>query len=91
MAQLTCPECSQWLATVDDRSWRVRDKGFDVVVEVDPVTSVDLWAEIEVLEKRADEWRDRGVYDPMPPPPDPANSSVTLRCGCGTSARFDRP
>jgi hypothetical protein len=91
MAQLTCSGCGQWLATVDDVSWRVQDKGDDVVVRVDPVTSGDLWAEIDVLEKRAEEWRDSGVYDPLPPPPDPVNSSVTLRCSCGTSTRFDRP
>jgi hypothetical protein len=91
MAQLSCPACTEWLANVDDVSWRVRDKSVDVVVEVDLVTSSDLWAELDVVEKRADEWRDRGVYDPMPPPADPVNSAVTLRCRCGESTRFDRP
>lgn len=91
MAKLTCPSCGVWLAAVDDASWRVRDKREGVVVEKSLVTSGDLWSDLEVVEKRADEWRDRGVYDPMPPPPDPVNSSLTLRCGCGEVTRFDRP
>ncbi len=91
MAQLTCPACGEWLAEVDDVSWRVRDKNADVAIEESFMTSDDVWSDLAVVEKRADEWRDRGVYDPLPPPPDPVNSAVTLRCKCEVSTRFDRP
>ena len=91
MAELICPVCDEWLATVDDMSWRVRAKNDRVIVEDSLMTSRDLWSNLEVVEKRADEWRDRGVYDPMPPPPDPVNSAITLRCACGDVTRFERP
>lgn len=91
MAELNCLGCDEWLATVDDVTWRVCNKSRRVAVEGSLVTSRDYWSNLEVVEKRAEEWRERGVYDPMPPPPDPANASVTLRCGCGTVNRFEHP
>lgn len=91
MANLTCPSCGRWLAETDDVGWRVRRKNEDVDIEPCFLTSGDVWSNLDVVEKRAEEWRDRGVYDPMPPPPDPANSAVVLRCVCGESTRFDRP
>ena len=96
MARLTCPSCAAWLATVTDHGWRVTDKAADVVV-LDPcvdasgVSSGDLWADLELATARSEEWRDRGVYDPLPPPPDPPNVSLLLRCGCGAEALFARP
>ena len=91
MAELSCLVCDEWLATVDDVTWRVRNKSQRVAVEGSLVTSRDYWSNLEVVEKRVEEWRERGVYDPMPPPPDPANSAVTLRCGCGEVNRFEHP
>ena len=91
MASLICPDCSVWVADVDDTSWRVTKKAEGVILEPSLTTSADLWSNLEVVEKRADEWRDRGVYDPMPPPPDPANSSVMLQCRCGERTRFEKP
>lgn len=91
MANLNCPHCGEWIAVVDDVAWRVQDKARGVVIEETSLTSNDLWSQIDVLERRADEWLDRGVYDPLPPPPDPVNSAVTLRCACGEAMRFERP
>ena len=96
MARLTCPSCAAWLADVTDHGWRVAAKADDVVV-LDPcvdasgVSSSELWADLELAVARSDEWRDRGVYDPLPPPPDPPNASLMLRCGCGSETLFTRP
>ncbi len=91
MAQLICSACGVWNATVDDVTWRITDKNADIGVVESLATSDDVWSEFELVEKRREEWRDRGVYDPMPPPADPVASSITLRCGCAKVTRFDRP
>lgn len=91
MANLNCSKCGEWLAEIDDTSWRLRRKSPSAGVSESLVTSSDLWSELEVVERRADEWRVRGVYDPMPPPPEPGNTAVTMTCGCGESTRFERP
>lgn len=96
MARLTCSSCAAWLVDVSDHGWRVTAKADEVVV-LDPVSdapevsSGDLWADLDLAEARSDEWRDRGVYDPLPPPPDPPNSVVMVRCRCGTEESFARP
>lgn len=93
MARLTCSSCGSWLATVDDVSWRLTAKRADVEVaevSVAEADSADVWSDLEVVEARALEWRDKGVYDPLPPPPDPPNNSLTLVCGCGVRSRFER-
>lgn len=93
MARLTCAACGSWLATVDDTSWRLTAKRPDVdvvPVSLDEAESTDVWSDLDVVEARALEWRDKGVYDPLPPPPDPPNNSVTLVCGCGERRRFVR-
>ena len=90
MARLNCPGCGSWLADVVEPTWMIVAKG-ECAVEVDVTTSADVWADFDLVEKRAEEWRDRGVYDPTPPPPDPPLAAVTLLCDCGRRARFDRP
>ena len=96
MARLTCPSCSAWVVDVSDHGWRVTGKADDAVV-LDPcaaagdVVSADLWADLDLVNARSEEWRDRGVYDPLPPPPDPPNSSLLVRCRCGEEAFFARP
>lgn len=90
MARLTCPACRAWLADVSDISWRVVDKG-RCTIEDAMSSSADLWADLDLVEKRADEWRLRGVYEPLPPPPDPPLTAVALVCECGRRSRFVRP
>lgn len=90
MARLTCPECHAWLADVSDDSWRVTNKG-SCIIEDAVSTSADLWADLDLVDKRADEWRIRGVYEPLPPPPDPPLIAVVLVCECGCRTRFERP
>jgi hypothetical protein len=96
MARLTCPSCEAWLVDVSDHGWRVTAKADDALV-LDPCVdspvpvSADLWADLAVVNARSEEWRDRGVYDPLPPPPDPPNSSLLVRCRCGVEALFARP
>ncbi|MGA0879412.1 MAG: hypothetical protein ACO3SP_09870 [Ilumatobacteraceae bacterium] len=90
MARLTCPECGSWLVEIAEATWLILDKGA-CAVESDLSTSEEVWADFDLVEKRADEWRERGVYDPLPPPPDPPRPSVTLICDCGRRTRFDRP
>ena len=96
MARLTCPRCGTWTADVSDSSWRLVAKRTDVRVEdvadsVVDAASSDMWSDLEVASRRADEWRDKGVYDPLPPPPEPPNSSIVLVCGCGERTRHVRP
>jgi hypothetical protein len=96
MARLTCSDCGTWIADVSDLSWRLVAKRTDVAVEdvsdalVD-AESADVWSDLVLANRRADEWRDKGVYDPLPPPPEPPNSSIVLVCGCGRRTRFERP
>jgi hypothetical protein len=96
MASLSCPACSRWSVDVNDHTWRVTARATDVAI-VDPcerpdlVASDHLWADLDLATARSEEWRDRGVYDPMPPPPDPPNSAVVVRCTCGTETVFERP
>jgi hypothetical protein len=96
MAILICSACGGSYAEVDDVSWRLVSKaegvevlGFDDAPS--SAESADLWADLEVVEARADEWRDKGVYDPLPPRPEPPNSALTLRCACGTVTRHRGP
>jgi len=96
MARLTCPHCGTWTADVSDSSWRLVAKRADVRVEdvadsVVDAASSDVWSDLEVANRRADEWRDKGVYDPLPPPPEPPNSSIVIVCGCGERTRHARP
>lgn len=96
MARLTCPTCALWVADVSDHGWRVTAKADDAVLldpctEASRVESDDLWADLELATARSDEWRDRGVYDPLPPPPDPPNTAVLVRCRCGVETVFARP
>jgi hypothetical protein len=96
MARLTCPSCEAWLVDVSDHGWRVTAKADEAVVldpcaDFDDLGSSDLWADLDLVNARSEEWRDRGVYDPLPPPPDPPNSSVLVRCRCGVEALFARP
>ena len=96
MARLICPSCAAWLVDASDHGWRVTAKAADATV-LDPCVdasgadSRDLWADLEVASARSDEWRDRGVYDPLPPPPDPPNVSLVIRCLCGAETSFFRP
>ena len=90
MARLTCPDCLRWLADVSDETWRVVARG-ECEIQMEPSSSSDLWSDFDLVEKRAEEWRPRGVFEPMPPPPDPPLESLTLTCGCGRRTRFDRP
>jgi hypothetical protein len=81
---------------VSDHGWRVTAKADEAVVldpcaDFDDLGSSDLWADLDLVNARSEEWRDRGVYDPLPPPPDPPNSSVLVRCRCGVEALFARP
>ena len=96
MAQLNCPSCGRWSVDVDDRTWRVTARPHDVDI-VDPcerpdlVPSDHLWADLDLAAARSEEWRERGVYDPMPPPHDPPNSVVVVNCPCGVESVFERP
>ncbi|MDA0370234.1 MAG: hypothetical protein O3C62_10665 [Actinomycetota bacterium] len=95
MASLNCPVCDRWSVDVNDHTWRVTARAADACI-VDPcerpdlVPSERLWADLDLVSARSEEWRDRGVYDPMPPPPDPPNSAVVVRCSCGVETVFDR-
>ena len=96
MARLTCTSCSAWLVDVSDMGWRVTAKAddsslLDPCVDGRGVESEDLWADLDLATARSDEWRDKGVYDPLPPPPEPPNTSVLVRCRCGAENRFVRP
>ena len=90
MARLTCPKCQTWLADVSNDSWRVVEKG-GCIIESVMSSSAELWADLDLVEKRADEWRIRGVYEPLPPPPDPPLVALTVTCDCGHQTRFRRP
>jgi hypothetical protein len=90
MARLNCPVCRAWLADVSDESWRIVEKG-QCTVESAVSSSADLWADLDLVEKRADEWRIRGVYEPLPPPPDPPLATLVLTCDCGHRSQFERP
>ncbi|MEY4360760.1 MAG: hypothetical protein RL391_66 [Actinomycetota bacterium] len=96
MARLNCSACGDVNAEVNDESWRLVRKADDVDVlgfddGVSSADSADIWADLEVVEARAFEWRDKGVYDPLPPRPEPPNSMVALRCRCGAITRHRRP
>ncbi len=90
MARLTCPVCRAWLADVSDESWRVLGKGICTIESV-VSRSIDLWADLDLVDKRADEWRVRGTYEPLPPPPDPPLTALALVCECGQRSLFERP
>lgn len=96
MARLNCPSCGRWVVDVNDHSWRVTARADEARI-LDPcerpglVASDHLWADLDLVSARSEEWRDRGVYDPLPPPPDPPNSAVVMRCPCGVETAFDRP
>ena len=95
MARLTCPRCAAWLVDVSEDAWRVTARNqscevLDPCLDSPAVESDDLWADLELVNARTDEWRDRGVYDPLPPPPDPPNSAVLVRCACGIETLFPR-
>jgi len=96
MARLTCGACDRFVAEVTDDGWRITHKAEGVeVVDVSETTaeadSASIWSDFDVVEARAEEWRDKGVYDPLPPPPDPPNSALALTCPCGRTTRHIRP
>ncbi len=84
-----------WLADASDDAWRITAKADEATI-LDPcvdgtgAVSSDLWADLDLTEARSQEWRDRGVYDPLPPPPDPPNTSLLVRCRCGAESSFAR-
>ena len=96
MARLNCPACGRLLVEVNDSTWRVTRKSEGVKI-ADPtekgleIESDLIWSDFDVVQARADEWRDKGVYDPLPPPPDPPNQALLLECPCGRISQHCLP